>query len=73
MDGVGKIRVGDAIWPVADLLVAILVTVATAGLSGMLRQLCAMLFSVHRSHLIFRFSGTNCSCTGNCVSDNISS
>ena len=31
-DGVGQIRVGDAIWPVADLVVAILVSVGTMGL-----------------------------------------
>lgn len=31
MDGIGKIRIGDAIWPVADLVVAILISVATLG------------------------------------------
>lgn len=30
-DGKGVIRVGEAIWPVADLVVAIIVTIATAG------------------------------------------
>ena len=31
LDGVGKIRVGDAIWPVADLVVALLVSAVTLG------------------------------------------
>lgn len=30
-DGVGQIRIGDAIWPVADLVVAILVSCVTMG------------------------------------------
>lgn len=36
MDGVGKIRIGDAIWPVVDMVVSVLVTIATAGFGSAL-------------------------------------
>jgi hypothetical protein len=46
-DGVGKIRIGDAIWPIADLVVAILISAATMGAgSGLSPSMLAVVQTV---------------------------
>ena len=34
LNGVGKIRIGDAVWPIAEFVVAIILSVATMGMSS---------------------------------------